>query len=370
MLDALKTLFENNVVSEEIRSDIEEAWTKKLDENKKQVTAELREEFARKYEHDKQTMVEAVDKMLGESLAEEIAEFQEDRKQLAEAKAKYAVAMRDHSKKLEGFIMEQLTSEVSELHEDQKSVAAKFQKLEEFVIEALTKEISEFYVDKQDLAETKVKLMRESQNAFREVKNNFIKQSAKLVNKTVNESLKSELTQLREDITIARQNDFGRRLFESFAQEYVGSHLNKNSEAARLLNVLAEKDAQIEKAKTKIAEAIKLSESKNTEIKLLKENAVRTEKINELLSPLNNKQKDIMSDLLESVQTARLETAYNKYLPAVIDGSNSPVKSTASSKKALTEGIEITGNKETIKTNSSKADDDNVVALQRLAGLN
>ena len=64
MIDALKTLFENDVVSEEIRAQIEEAWEAKVRENKQSVTAELREEFAQKYEHDKQTMVEAIDMLL------------------------------------------------------------------------------------------------------------------------------------------------------------------------------------------------------------------------------------------------------------------------------------------------------------------
>jgi hypothetical protein len=34
MLDALKTLFENDVVSEEVRADIEGAWEQKIQENK------------------------------------------------------------------------------------------------------------------------------------------------------------------------------------------------------------------------------------------------------------------------------------------------------------------------------------------------
>jgi len=72
MLDALKTLFENDVVSEEVRHEIEEAWNKKVKENRQQVTAELREEFAQKYEHDKHTMVEAIDSMISERLASEI----------------------------------------------------------------------------------------------------------------------------------------------------------------------------------------------------------------------------------------------------------------------------------------------------------
>ena len=93
MLDALKTLFENDVVSEEVRAEIEGAWESKIKENRQQATAELREEFAKKYEHDKSTMVEAIDAMISERLAEEIAEFADDRKQLAEAKAKYHGAL-------------------------------------------------------------------------------------------------------------------------------------------------------------------------------------------------------------------------------------------------------------------------------------
>jgi len=46
MLDALKTLFENDVVSEEVRVSIEEAWEAKIAENRRAATAELREEFA------------------------------------------------------------------------------------------------------------------------------------------------------------------------------------------------------------------------------------------------------------------------------------------------------------------------------------
>ena len=120
MLDALKTLFENDVVSEEVRHEIEEAWNQRIKENRQTVTAELREEFAQKYEHDKSTMVEAIDSMVSERLASEIEEFADDRKQLAEAKAKYAVAMRENATLLRGFVVESLAKEVNELHEDQK----------------------------------------------------------------------------------------------------------------------------------------------------------------------------------------------------------------------------------------------------------
>ena len=155
MIDALKTLFENDVVSTEIREQIEEAWEAKVQENKMQATAELREEFAQKYEHDKSTMVEAIDSLLSERLAEEIAEFAEDRKQLAEAKARYAVKMRENANLLKGFVVERLQKEVQELHADKKAMAESYAKLEEFVVESLAGEIAEFNEDKKDLAETK-----------------------------------------------------------------------------------------------------------------------------------------------------------------------------------------------------------------------
>jgi len=362
MLDALKTLFENDAVSEDIRVEIEEAWNQKIKENRQQVTAELREEFAQKYEHDKQTMVEAIDSMLEERLSTELAEFAEDRKQLAEAKAKYAVAMRENADLLKTFVVDQLGKEVGELHEDQKLIANKFAQLEEFVVEALAKEIAEFYEDKKDLAETKVRLVREAKNKFNKVRTDFIQKSANLVSETVNSTLNKEMGQLKEDIEAARQNDFGRRLFEAFANEYSTSYLNEKSETAKLMKVVDLKDKQLAEAKASAAKTKQLVEAKEQELKALAETTERKNKIDELVSPLTNGQRNIMIDLLESVQTNRLQSAFDKYLPAVIDG-----KSPAKQKAPLTEGKEVTGNRETKTKNDS---DENVIDIRRLAGLN
>ena len=365
MLDALKSLFETNAISEEIKNDIEEAWNAKVKENQMQITAELREEFASKYEHDKANMVEAVEKMLDEKLNEEISEFAEDRKKLAEARAKYHVAMRENADLLKGFVMEQLGKEVSELHEDQKVMASKFGKLEEFVVDALAKEIAEFHEDKKDLAETKVRLIREAKEHLSKVKQSFIEKGAKVVEKTVAKTLNNEISQLKEDIDTARRNDFGRKIFETFAEEYSNSYMNEKSETAKLLKVVDLKDKQLAEAKANAEEKAKLVESKDAEIKNAVETAKRKETISELVAPLSKEQKEIMQDLLESVETEKLQGHFNKYLSAVIDGKSVAKKAT------LTEAKEITGDKE---ENSSSASDsakvDNVVDIRRLAGLN
>ena len=365
MLDALKTLFENDVVSEDVRAEIEEAWNAKIKENKQSVTAELREEFAQKYEHDKSVMVEAIDAMISERLAEEIAEFAEDRKQLAEAKAKYVVAMRENANLMKRFVAESLAKEISELHEDQKAIAGKFSMLENFVVDALAKEIAEFHEDKKDLAETKVKLVKEAKSKFAEVKKAFVETSATKVSDIVSKTLTREMTSLKEDIEEARRNDFGRKLFEAFASEYATSHLNEKSETAKLMKVLAIKDKQLSEAKVEAAKKQKLAESKDVEINKMKAIAERKAIMDDLVSPLSKDQKDIMTDLLESVQTAKLRSAFDKYLPAVIDGK------TPAKKAVLAEAKEITGNRETSsQTNVSRAaDDSNVLDIRRLAGL-
>ena len=363
MIDALKTLFENDVVSEDIRAQIEEAWNAKVQENRLAATAELREEFAQKYEHDKATMVEAIDALISEKLSEEVAEFVEDRNQLAEAKAKYAIAMRENADLLKGFVMEQLGKEINELHEDQVRMAENFSKLEEFVVEALAKEIAEFNEDKKDLAETKVRLIREGKEHINKVKAKFIERSAKLVSETVETTLNKEISQLKEDIDTARQNDFGRKLFEAFASEYTTSYLNEKSETAKLLKVLDTKDKQLEEAQAVADEAKALVEAKEAEKQKLVESATRKEILNDLVAPLGKDQREIMTDLLESVQTAKLRSAFDKYLPAVIDG-----KTPAKQKAPLTEGKEVTGNRE--NTNVSSKADGNVIDIKRLAGLN
>jgi cobalamin biosynthesis protein CbiD len=272
--------------------------------------------------------------------------------------------MRENADLMKGFVMDQLQKEISELHEDKKAMAEKHSQLEEFVVEALAREIAEFHEDKKDLAETKVRLVKEAKEHFAKVKSNFIERSAKAVSETVDSALRGEINQLKEDIEEARRNDFGRKLFEAFASEYSTSYLNENSETAKLLKVVSAKDKQLAEAKQAAEKAIKLAEAQVSENKKLVESARREKTINDLIAPLSKDQKEIMTDLLESVQTDRLQKSFEKYLPSVIDG-NTPAKR----KAVLSEATEITGNREETKM-TTKADDSNVFDLRRLAGLN
>jgi len=362
MLDALKSLFENNVISEEIRESIETAFENRINEARTQVAEQLREEFAQKYEHDKNTMIEAVDRMISEQLAAEIVEFADDRNQLAEMKVKLAQEKKKVSKVMKEFVMRQLASEVKELHEDQVVMASKFGKLEQFVVEALAQEITEFYKDKQDLAETKVRLVREGRNEIKKVKEQFVQRAAKMVESVVTNNLTVEITSLKEDIEAARRADFGRKLFEAFAAEYSTSYLNEKSETAKLLKVIDLKDLAMKEAAQAVVKAEQILESKQAEIRALKESQERKAIISELLAPLNAEQRSIMGELMETVKTERLNESFDKYLPSVLNGK-APQK-----KQALVEAKEVTGNKISNNPRSSETDT-NIIDIRKLAGL-
>ena len=97
MLDAIKPLLDSDLINEDTKQEIQEAWDSKLVEVRDQVTAELREEFAGKYEHDKSVMVEALDRMVTDNLTEEINQIVEQRTQLEEDQARFTTRMQEAS---------------------------------------------------------------------------------------------------------------------------------------------------------------------------------------------------------------------------------------------------------------------------------
>jgi hypothetical protein len=365
MFDAIKPLVDSGIINEDTKQAISEAWDSKLNEAREQIRAEMREEFAGRYEHDKGQMVEALDKMVSESLQAEIREFAEEKTQLAADRVRFNKRMAESAGRFDQFLVGKLAEEIKELREDRKSAQGATQRLEKFVIRALAEEIQEFSKDKQEVVETKVKLVREAKQKLASLQKQFVAQSANLVKESVAKHLESEMTQLKEDIQIARENNFGRRLFEAFASEFAITHLNENTQIAKLTNALEQKEKQIAEAKKAASEKAALVESKDREIKIIKESQERKQSMTDLLKPLNKEKQDVMSQLLENVQTDKLKSAFEKYLPAVLNNSVAPKAEKAA---MLAESrVEVTGDK-TAKVNVEK-DHNNVVEIKRLAGL-
>lgn len=365
MLDAIKPLLESGLINEDVGRELNEAWESKLNEARIQVRAELHEEFAQRYEHDRSVMVDALDKMMTESLSEEIAEFKSERKAMNEDRVKAQVKLRESATKFNDFMVTKLAEEIKELRTDRKVQMENQKKLEQFIVHALSREIKEFATDRQAVVEAKVKLVAEGRKQLETLKAKFVAESAKKVSGIVSSHLKGELSQLKEDIKSARKNNFGRKIYESFASEFSTTYLNDKAETRKVMQVLEHKNRQLEEAKTKLQQAATLVESKNREVRIIRESTQREQVMGKLLSTLNKEKAQVMSSLLESVQTPKLQNAFDKYLPAVLNtGSAKPAKATASVI------VEATGNKAAQHTTEIDTEQkDNVIDMKRLAGL-
>ena len=365
MLDAIKPLLDSELLSEEAQQEITEAWESKLNEAREQVRAELREEFAQRYEHDKTVMVEALDRMVTEGLATEIQAVQAEKQQLAEDRVKFQSKMKESSTKFNDFMVTKLAEEIGELRKDRKMHTEGVQKLEQFVVHALAREIQEFATDKQDVVNTKVRLVREARKQLETLKAKFVTESAKKMSNAVSTHLKAELGQLQEDIKVARENNFGRRIFEAYATEFGATHLNEKQEVRKLHDIIAAKDTKLSEAIRFTQKAKVLVESKEREIRMIKESNERETAMEELLAPLNSEKQEVMRNLLESVQTKRLAGAFEKYLPAVLEDRSVKAKS------VITETVSVaTGDKSARSPDADQVEQrSNVIDLKRLAGL-
>jgi hypothetical protein len=237
------------------------------------VETQIREEMAQRFEHDKSTLVEAMDRMLTDvvqkietertaelaqlrearsryaaavkeakgayktrieghaktlesfvlnKLNSELVEFNEDKNavaemriklasQLAEGKEMYKKRLKEHMTLMRGFVMDKLAAELGELRKQEAALAEKqetlaleslahrnaleeaysdrLKKVDEFVVRQVSKELREFQEDKRALVEKRVQLVAESRAKLAETQRKFVAEAAKMVDKQVSERL-------------------------------------------------------------------------------------------------------------------------------------------------------------------------------------
>jgi len=371
------------------------------------VEQKLQEDYAVRYSNDKARLVEAMDAMLSDTIRSELNEFAEDRaamirqraklsKATFEAKNMYKSKMIEHAKLLNTFMAKQLKQEIVEFVEDRKSLdeqrrtmakelqsiressarELKFRvnKIEGFVLKQLSEEIAEFHADKKALVEQRVKLAQEGKKKLSEAQTKFINRAVVAVDKTLNEVIKTEFEQWRGDIKKARENNFGRRIFEAVAAEYMASYLSEGSEVKKLSRQLQKQSAALAEAQEKINQQNKLVESANAKVRAAQDRILREEALKELLSPLARDKKAVMEDMLKDVKTQNLREAFIRYLPAVVNGATqaNPAKLNLA-ETAKSKSVAITGDRPNNKLAQAvieeSQDDVGLGQLLHLAGI-
>jgi hypothetical protein len=417
MDNGLKGLLESGILNEDTKLALEEAWNTKLEEVRsslrEEVETQVREEFSERFELDKNNLVEAMDNMLTDAVQTYAAEAVEATKALKEERialtqaikeerAAYKAKLAENTERLNNFVMTMLGEEIGKVKAQEKALAesnvtaakklrehrtalneqaaTRINKLEGFVLEQLTRELAELNEDNKALVEARVRLVTESKQKLDETKKAFIARASKLVESTVESHLRRELTQLKEDIKSARENLFGRRLFEAFQAEFMTSYLSEGSEVKKLNAQLTESKAALAQAANKLAEKDEAIAQSVRRAKLAEERATRVKTMNELLSPLSKEKRNVMEELLESVKTDKLTVAFQKYLPTVL---NEGTRSVNQGRRVLSETapviekktVAVTGNRHNRLAESARAEevpalsDQDRAELRRLAGI-
>jgi len=350
METTLKDLLENTALGDELKATLQEAFENKI----RSMETRLHEDYAARYQNDKAVLVEAMDRMLNDTIRSELGEFAEDRAKFRtatkSASQRYNARLREHMKAINAFVARQLNEELTEFVKDRRQLkvqrhqmaneienirentsleySQRVRKLEEFVLKQLSEEIAEFHSDKKALVEQRVKLAQQGRQRIEETRAQFINRAKNLVEGTLNTVIRDELSQWRDDIKVARENNFGRKIFEAYAAEYMNSYLAEHSEVRKLTRQLTETNSRLDTAlrhvdRQKQAQT-RLVEDAQARIKTAEDRAQRMEIMQEITAPLGREKRAVMEDLLKGIRTQNLREAFNRYLPTVMQGNVAP----------------------------------------------
>ncbi len=360
-------LLESGLLDEETTKVLKEALEAKVKERLEESKEALREEFVRRYEHDKRVMVEAADNMFNEHLQKEISELVEEKNSVISEKIKYKKMIKENAKAIQQFAVSKLRNEIVELRGDRKGLAEAMLVFEKFAVNKLTEELKEFHIDKRDLVETKVNLVRSAKGKIAETKKEFVRRAAKLVEAKVESTMRKELTDFRKDIKESRKNYFGRRLFEAFEAEFLASHSSDGTKLKEMVKAIKERDAKLSRAQALITEQKQEIEATSVKKSLAENKLIRHKKLSELLGPLPRDKKELMGELLDRVPTQKLDESYKKNIKYVLNERKAR-------SNVLKEGKESnlrdeTGNKRRIVEAKEEVDTFDTLRLKKLAGL-
>lgn len=312
MDEVLKKLLEAEVLSADVKAELEAAFKKQLDEAvetaKASAAADTKAELTEQWVAERDALVEAIDSKVGDFLDAELGELKDDIERFRDLEA-------EHAEKL---------------------------------VEAKAEMANELKADLKELVE-KI-------DSFLEIR------------------IAAEVEELREDLEVVKKNEFGRRIFEAFSEEFM-RFADTDDKAATV--------AELEKRLSDTAAQLEESEKKRGKM-------AREKKLKEVLAPLSGRSKDVMEAILKNVDTEQLDEAYKTFIGRVIRESEatssekeSPVLAEGASKKPAAKAAEKTtkvvesavvktGDTEVVTESEqpTKTASPELARLRRIAGIN
>ena len=367
------------ILDENIKSEIKNAWTQKL----KEAEERIREEFSTKFENDKNNIVNAMEAFVNDRINDEFQKLREERNRLIKERAEFQSKKITKIAAFENYLGELVGKELKEFFHDKKRFVKESQKtfnmFEKFLVESLTTELSEFRQEKALLERARAEVYMEGKKNLLELRKKFIKRASKVLKENVEKTLAKEIFTLRKDLHEARENHFGRKIFEAFVGEFMNTGLVKSTPLQKLKDEheqMRNELHELRKSEKLVREQLVKTRSKLSE-------AIESEKrsriLTELLSPLGGEKRTVMERMLRDVATDKLRDNYEKYLPHVVGTNVNDRRNTIINRKAenisSTNAAIVTGNKnailnEDISLEVTGGDSiSEIVRLRKLAGL-
>jgi len=342
----LDQLLNSDLLTEDTKVELRETFKTVIAEAQEQARNEAREELAEQYKVDRSRLLEALDKMAREAITAHLTEFKQDVDRLHVAKVKAVKAVTEADQRA----VQKVKATVKMLETANRTV--------------IKREIGELVEDFKLQRAQHVKLMKEGRASLASDKTMLVKKMAKVLEHLTRKQLKTIMEAYKADIVKARQNNFGRKMFEAFASEFEASHFSRDS----ILDSLKTKLQESEKARKTVEAAsakklTKLAESNEViskKLERLTENTIRVRKMGNLLRPLQGTAKTQMKELLEGVPAEKLETTFKKYLPHVTESASRNRTRISEAKKAQRGplGSLRTGSRQAVFENENVKDED------------
>lgn len=291
MDEILKKLLQSELLSEESKAELSEQWTESVANFKTQVREEVASEVRLE-------------------LAEQ---WVNERDELVE--------------KVDGFVAEALSKEIEELKGD----IERFRDLETEYAERLVEE-------KQQLAEEVAKELDQlvdKIDAFFEIR------------------LTAEMDELKEDLEVVKQNNFGRKIYEAFADQF--AQVSDEESVQSKLVVAEAKLADVERQLDKLEEE--------------KTRMVREAKMEQILSPLTGKKREQMAMVLRPVETSKLEESYKFFIGRILKEGDAPAAAPTLTEGKQQEKTNLVTGEPAVSGVQSPQLDESIAEFRRIAGL-
>jgi len=348
----IEDIMKNLPLDADVQKGLVEAFNAALEDAKVAQEATVREELSAQYSKDLGKIQEAFGVFLEDRIKPHVVELQEEVQAVDRLKEQYANKITNVKKASRAYLNSRIEA------------------IEEMVASRLQDEMSELHEDVTANRRAAIASITESKQAMERDRILFREKAAKVLEHIVNVKVPAQLEPLREDIIAARNDNFGREIFEAFQNVFRRQFFNTSNEFKKVLeenNKLRESREMVaRKAAKALAESKKEAKAVKKAYSNLNESVRRKETMNRLLKPLAGQSRLQMKTLLEATKTEKLEATYRKALPQVV----------RKSKSTLTEGkrkpsMEMrTGGAKNLAESYDAYDefDDEIAQIKRRAG--